>query len=54
MQINLHRGETYKLVATAVNSVDTVTTSLTLTWGCDGCQVSVDTQAAIGKAMVVG
>jgi len=46
VQVNLHRGETYKLTATATNSVDTVTTSLTLTWGCGEGQVPEDTQVA--------
>ncbi len=45
VQVNLSRGQTYKLTATATNSVDTATASLTLTWGCDDSQVSENTQA---------
>lgn len=35
-QINLRRGETYTLIATATNSVDVATDSIALAWGCDG------------------
>jgi len=35
-QVNLRRGETYTIVATASNSEGTATSSLTLSWGCDG------------------
>ena len=34
-QINIHRGETYKLTATAKNSEGEDTASLTLKWGCN-------------------
>ncbi len=42
-QVNLRRGETYKLVATAANSEGTASSSLELRWGCDG---EDDSQAA--------
>jgi hypothetical protein len=35
-QVNLKRGETYTLTATATNSAGSDTDSITLTWGCDG------------------
>lgn len=35
-QVNLRRGETYTLVATATNSEGTATSTLQLSWGCDG------------------
>jgi hypothetical protein len=34
-QVNLSRGETYTLTATATNSSGSATDSITLTWGCD-------------------
>ncbi|MCG2789465.1 MAG: PKD domain-containing protein [Actinomycetia bacterium] len=34
-QVNIHRGETYKLTATAKNSEGEATASKTLTWGCN-------------------
>jgi len=41
-QINLRRGETYTLTATATNSSGSATDSITLTWGCDGGEVAGD------------
>ena len=35
-QVNLKRGETYTLVATAENIVDSKTAEISLSWGCDG------------------
>ena len=35
-QVNLHRGESYTLIATATSSEGTVTRELPLSWGCDG------------------
>jgi len=34
-QVNLSRGETYTLIATAANSEGSVARSITLEWGCD-------------------
>jgi len=39
-QVNLSRGQTYTLTATATNSAGSATDSITLTWGCDGEEVA--------------
>lgn len=42
VQVNLRRGETYTLIATATNSEDTKIVNLTLSWGCNGEEVGED------------
>jgi hypothetical protein len=39
-QVNLNRGETYTLTATASNSSGSATDNITLTWGCNGEEVA--------------
>jgi hypothetical protein len=39
-QVNLNRGETYELTATATNTAGSSTSSMTLTWKCDGEEVA--------------
>ena len=41
-QVNIHRGETYTLKATAKNSEGEDTDSMTLTWGCNSNPVIND------------
>lgn len=41
-QVNIHRGETYTLKATAKNSEGEDTDSITLTWGCNNIPVISD------------
>ena len=41
-QVNLQRGETYALSATATNLVNSITVTTDLSWGCDGEKVSQD------------
>ena len=39
-QVNLNRGETYELTATATNTAGSATSSMTLSWKCDGEEVA--------------
>lgn len=39
-QVNLNRGETYELNATATNTVGSATSSMNLIWKCDGEEVA--------------
>ena len=48
-QVNLKRGESYTLIATATNSESTVTRELPLSWGCDEEDNGNNDEDAIGE-----